>query len=335
MKKLLANLSLVLFAVLTLTLMAAGCSKKNSSTGEDGELNKAEKLVIGHNLNYFPVIVAYEKGFFKDEFGDTFQVEIPQFANGPAQNEALKTGKLDIANMGDFPAIQLWANDMDIQVISYLWYAPDGYSLVANKRSGIKTLADLKGKKIASQFGTANHKLILKFLAAQGLDTNDAEMVNLQRSEALIALKQGIIDATTLDEPSLSKTLSDDDNIVVVSTARNYDGIFTVALVRSEYAKKNPQIVSHYLKAIKKANDWIAQNADEATRIVAGFMGSDDLAGTKKTLETRNWPVAADQELIDRLNDTIKFCREYELITRDDLDAKNLVNAAYVKAAGL
>ena len=339
MKNFFRNSSLILFAVMSLSLMAMGCSakKSGSTAGEDDALNNATKLVIGHNLNYFPIIVAYEKGFFKDEFGDTLKIEIPQFANGPAQNEAVKAGRLDIANVGDLPTIQLWASDADIQVISYLWDAPDGYSLVANKKSGIKTLADLKGKKIAVQFGSNYHKLVLKFLASQGLDANDAELVNLQRSESIIAIKQGVVDATTLPEPALSKTLSEDSNIVEICTSRGYDNIFIVAFVRTEYAKKNPQIVSRYLKVIKRANDWIAKNIDEATNIVIEFMGSnaDDFEGTKKYLEDRTWLVAVDQDLIDRLDDTIKFCREYELITRDDLDAKNLVNAAYVKEAGL
>ena len=338
MKKFIKNLNLALFAVMTLslTLMAAGCSnKKSGSTGEAGSLNKAERLVIGHIPNIFPVIIAYEKGFFKDEFGDTLQIEIPHFVNGPAQNEALKAGQIDIANMGDLPAVQLWASDTDIQVISYLSDAPDAYSLVANKRSGIKTLADLKGKKIAVQIGSVGHKFALKVLATQGIDANDAELVHLQRAESVIALKQRVVDAAVLVEPVLSQILSEDDNIVEMCTSRGYDKVYNVTFVRSEYARENPQIVSRYLKAIKKANDWIAQNPDEATRIVLKFMGSDDFAGTKKSLEKNIWLVAVDQELIDRLNDTIKFCREQELITRDDLDAKNLVNDAYVKEAGI
>jgi len=333
MKKTILNLSMVLFAVMMLAL--AGCSgKKSAPVSEDRTLNNAERLVIGHNQDFFPIIVAYEKGFFKDEFGDALKIEIPNFMNGPAQNEAFKAGRIDIGNMGDLPTIQLWANGTDIQVISYLWDAPDGYSLVANKQSGIKTLADLKGKKIAVQLGSNFHKLTLKFLAAQGLTANDVEIVNLQKSEALAALKLGVVDATTLDEPTLSQTLSE-DNMVEISTSRNYDKIYTVAFVRTEYAKQNPQIVSRYLKTIKKTNDWIAQNADEATRIVNEFMGSDNIPGRKKYLESRTWPVAADQELIDSLNDTIKFSREQELITRDDLDAKNLVVDTYIKQAGL
>jgi len=333
MKKLLGNSSLILFAVMT--LMAAGCSgKKSSSTGEDGSLNNATRLAIGHNLNHFPIIVAYEKGFLQDEFGDTLKVEIAQFANGPAQNEALKAGQINIANMGDLPVIQLWANGTDIQVISYLSDSPDGYTLVANKRSGIKTLADLKGKKIATQFGSNHHKTILKFLAAHGLDANTTEIVNLQRPEARTAVQQGIVDATTFEEPVLSEALKD-DNIVKISTSRGYDKAINVTFIQTDYAKKNPQIVSRYLKVINQTNDWIAQNPDEATRIVAKYSGSDDLSGIRKFLENRNWLVAVDQVLIDSLNDTIKFCRDQELITRDDLDAKNLVVDTYVKAAGL
>jgi len=334
MNKIIRNLSLVLFAVMTLVL--AGCSnKKNESTGEDRNLNNAERLIIGHNLNYFPIIVAYEKGFFKDEFGDALKIEIPKFLNGPAQNEALKAGQIDIANMGDLPTIQLWANETSIQVISYLWDALDGYSLVANKHSGIKTVADFKGKKIATQFGSNFHKFTLKFLAAQGLSANDVEIVNLQRSEAITALKQRVVDSITLDDPLLSQILSEDDNMVEICTSRNYDKVFTITFVRTEYAKQNPQIVSRYLKTIKKANDWIAQNADEATRIVNDFMGSDNLAGTRTYLTSRTWPVGVDQALIDNLNDTIKFSRDQGLITRDDLDAKNLVVDTYAKQAGL
>jgi len=332
MKKIIRKASLVLFTVMVL----AGCSGKKSASGSGSEaLNNAERLIIGINANYFPVIVAYEKGYFRDEFGDKLKIEVPNFANGPAQNEAFQAGRLDIANVGDLPTIQLWANDTDIQVISYLWDAPDAYSLVVNKQSKIQSLADLRGKKIAVQLGSNYHKFTLKLLASQGLEINDVELVQMQRPEALIALKQGVIDAVTMPEPPLSQTLKEDSNLVEICKSGDYDKIFIVTYVRTEYAQKNPQIVSRYLKVIKKANDWIAQNADEAVRIVAKFMGSDDIEGTRTYLNTRIWPVGVDQALIDSLNDTIKFSREYELITRDDLDAKNLVVDTYVKAAGL
>jgi len=292
------------------------------------------RLAIGHNLNYFPVIVAYEKGFLRDEFGGALNIEIPYFANGPVQNEAFMAGRIDIVNAGDLPTIQLWASGVDIQVISYLWDAPAGHSLIANKRSGITTVADLKGKKITSEFGSSAYKLVLTILAARGLGASDAELIHLKRPEALIALKQGAVDAAATDEPFISEALRD-DNIAEITTSRDYGGVYCVAFVRTAYARENPHIVSRYLKVIKKANDWIVHNTAEATRIVMQFMGSGDFEGTKKYLTDRIWPVGADQGLIDRLNDTIKFCREQKLIAHYDLDAQNLVNDSYVKEAGV
>jgi len=334
MKKTMRITSAVWFVVLA--LLAVGCSgKKSDSSGNDDNLNKAERLAIGHNLYYFPVIIAYEKGFLRDELGDSIKIDIPYFSNGPAQNEAIKAGRIDIGNMGDLPTIQLWANDTDIQIISFLSIIKDGNSLVANKQSGIKTLADLKNKKIATQFGSNGHKTALRFLGSQGLNANDVDLVNLQRAESITALKLGVVDATILDVLNLAQTLSENENIIEISKSKNYDNIISVSFVRTEYAQENPKIVSGYLKALKKANDWIAKNNDEAIQIVAKFMNSNDTTGAKLYLESRIWPVAANQELIDILNDTISFCSEQGMITRNDLDAKNLVVDTYIKQAGL
>jgi sulfonate transport system substrate-binding protein len=306
---------------------------ESDSAASEAESNTATKLIVGQNLNYFPIIVAQEKGFFKEEFGDAVTVETPQFTNGPAQNEAVTAGQIDLANMGDLPTVQVWANNVDIKVISYLWDSPEGYSLVAHPDSGIETLADLKGKKVAIQFGSNFHKLLLKFLASQNLTIDDIQMTNLPKSESVTSLQEGLIDAIAIDEPALSKLKS--SGFVEVSTAEGYDRIFTVVYGRTEYLEQNPDIVARYLKVIDETNRWIAENQDESIRIVADFMGSDDLEGTKNYYESRNWLVGVDQSLIDTLNETIQFSLDEGLITRTDLKAEELVSDAYAKAAGL
>jgi sulfonate transport system substrate-binding protein len=304
-----------------------------SAATAETPLNTATKLIVGHNLNYFPIIVAQEKGFFKEEFGDAVTVETPQFTNGPAQNEAVTAGQIDLANMGDLPTIQVWANNVDIKVISYLWDSPKGYSLVAHPNSGVKTLADLKGKKIAIQFGSNYHKLLLKFLASQDLTVDDIQMTNLSKSEAVTSLQEGLIDATALDEPDLSKMKA--EGFVEVSTAEGYDRIFTVLYGRSAYLEQNPDIVARYLKVIDRTNKWIAENQEESVQIVADFMGNDDLDSTRNYYQSRNWIVGVDEGLVDTLNGTIQFSMNEGLITRTDLKAEDLVTDAYVKAAGL
>ncbi|MDR2089614.1 MAG: ABC transporter substrate-binding protein [Clostridiales Family XIII bacterium] len=322
------------------TALFSACAGNGAAPADEGTvakdeplLNTAKKLVVGHNLNYFPVIVAQEKGFFKEEFGDEVTVETPRFASGPAQNEAVTAGQLDLANMGDLPTVQVWANNVDIKVISYLWDLPKGYSMVAHPDSGIETLADIKGKRIATILGSNHHKLLLKFLASQGLTPDDIQMTNLPIGDAVTSLREGLIDAITVDEPILSQLQS--DGFVEVSTAEGYDRIFCVVYGRSAYLEQNPDIVARYLKTINKTNKWIDENPDEAVRIVAEYMGSDDLEGTKKIYQSKNWITGVDQSLIDTLNETIQFSMDEGLITRTDLNAEDLVTDEYVKAAGL
>lgn len=329
-------IAVVLLTVGMLSLF--GCAKQAGNTATApvtpaGELNTATKLVVGHNLNYFPIIVAYEKGFFKEEFGDKVEVEIPHFANGPAQNEAVTTNQIDIANMGDMPTIQVWGNGVDIQVISYLWESPKGYSMIANKKSGIQKLEDIKGKKIAIQFGSNFHKALLNIVRALGYSENDIEMLNLQKAEGVTALTQGVIDAAVLDEPQRSKLLARDD-MVEVSTTEGYDKIMVVAYGRGEYLRKNPEIVARYLKVINQTNKWIAGNLDESVQIVAKFMGSEDLEGTRKYYIDKVWKVGVDQDLVDALNNTIEFSLDQGFITKQ-LDADDLVDDTYVKLIGL
>jgi sulfonate transport system substrate-binding protein len=327
-----ALITVLLTIGLSFVLAACGGKDKPVNTPET-ELNTARKLVVGHNSNYFPVIIAEVKDFFEEEFGDEVIVETPRFVNGPAQNEAISAGQLDLANMGDMPTIQIWANNVDIKVISYLWDSPKGYSLIANKASGITNLKDIKGKKIATGLGTNNHKLILSYLDALGYQESDIEIINLKTSESIAALTSGVVDATTSDEPALSTLLARGD-IVEVATSEGYDRVYSILYGRNEYMKQNPQIVARYLKVIDRANKWIAQNVEEAVRLVARYMGSDEIDGTRKYYETKIWRVGADQALIDALDETIEF--NYRLgVIPVRLEAKNLVDDTYVKLAGL
>jgi sulfonate transport system substrate-binding protein len=328
------NTAMIVLTATVLALALIGCSnKKKLQNTQETELNTARKLVVGHNSNYFPVIIAEVRGLFKEEFGDEVVVETPRFVNGPAQNEAISAGQLDLANMGDMPTIQIWANNVDIKVISYLWDSPKGYSLIANKASGITSLGDIKGKKVGIGLGTNNHKLILSYLDALGYQESDIEIINLKSAESIAALTSGVIDATTCDEPTLSTLLSRGD-VIEVATSEGYDRVYSILYGRNEYMKKNPQIVARYLKVIDRANKWITQNAEEAVRLVANYMGSDEIDGTRKYYETKIWRVGADQALIDALDETIEF--NYRLgVIPVRLEAKNLVDDTYVKLAGL
>ena len=325
-------------------LLLAGCSGQGSGAAGSSKaaepkekLNTATKLVVGQNSNYFPLIVAEEKGWFKEEFGDAVKVELPHFANGPAQNEAISAGQLDIANMGDMPTIQAWSNGTDIKVISYLWEAPKGYSLIATKASGIAKLEDLKGKKVGVGLGTNNHKLLLKFLAAVHLTDKEVQIVNMKTADTVSALTAGSIDATLVDEPNRSNLLKL-GTTVEVADAEGYDKVMTITYGRREYLEKNPEIVARYFKVVQKAIDWIKEsdaNLDEAVKIVARVQSSNNLEATRLYYQSKVFRLGVDKALIDALDDTLRFNIEQKIVPDKGLKAADLVDDRYVKAAGL
>ena len=187
MKKRLFNKLIVAAAVLTFTIGAlTGCGAESAKAKESDELNGARTIRIADQPYYYTAKVALQKGFLAEEFGDDYKFEISLFENGTLINEAITAGEIDIAAYGDAPAIQGFANGIDVKIISTLWVSDNAYALVAGPNSGIESTADLKGKNLAFRAGTAPHQLLLKILDKEGLSESDVTLVNLQRELQLL-----------------------------------------------------------------------------------------------------------------------------------------------------
>jgi len=318
---------IIVMAMIVVVLV--GCGKSNAKTASTN-LNQAKSIRIGDQGTYFTAKVAYVKGFFKEEFGEDFEITISTFANGPASTEALTANGIDFAFFGDVPAVVGNANNNDIKVISSFWNAEEGYYLIARKDSGINTLADIKGKRIAFGAGTNSHKLILKFLKAVNLTESDVQMINLA-SNTNAALVKGDVDLITGSQPTLDTVLGQ-VNGKVVATSKGYDSCIVVALGKSEFMEANPDITARYLKVLDKTNKWMAENVDEASQIVATFTNTEK-ADARKYYDTRTWEIGFSDDLKAILADTLDFSYKQGVVTNNDV--KILYDDSYIKAAGL
>lgn len=330
----------------TIIFTLAACGKSNDNTTNsvapegsakaeqtsDSQLNQATGLKIGDQDNYLTAKVALEKGFFAEEFGEDFKVEVSSFSGGPAATEALVAGQIDLAMYADLPAVQAKANNVDIKLISKFWQADDAYSLIAGKDSGIETLEDLKGKRLAIKVGTQGHKLILNFLNSVGLSGDDVELVSLDSAESISALATGDVDGI------IGFTVDNDKNIEqtgghVVSTSEGFDNTVIYQVANHAYASQNPDIIARYLKVLDKTNQWIAENNEEAYQITADFIGT-----TPDVIEeywnTRTFAVGWDDSLLDDISATIDFAVEQKTI-ENKFDASELVDLTYLQKAGL
>lgn len=320
----------------TLIVNVTGCgSKKASETANvpAEELNKATELRIAGGNVYFPYVIALQKGFLEEELGSSVKVTATtDFGSGPAIMEAMTAGDIDIALLGDMPVIQVKANNVDVKIISSLFTSTNGYQLIAAKDSGIKSISNIKGKKVAVMSGSTNHKLLLKYLEKEHLSEEDLEIVFLKNAEQLAAFVGHNVDAAVTQVPTSTNIIKETGAYEVVN-AEGYDTILTVITGNNEYLRKNPEIVQKFLKALIKANDWTKDHLDEAVQIISEY-ADQDYDAAKLYYETRVFEFSLRQELKDGLADTINYLYNQGTIS-NKFNVNDLVDDSYLKALGI
>ena len=152
--------------------------------------------------------------------------------------------------------------------------AGDNEALVARNGSGVNTIADLKGKRIATPFASTAHYSLLAALAQNGLSPNDVQLVDLQPQAILAAWERGDIDAAytwlpTLDE--LRKTGKD----LITSRQLAKDGKPTLDLgaVSDEFAAAHPEVVDIWRQQEARALDLINDDPAAAAKAIAAEIG--------------------------------------------------------------
>ncbi len=181
----------------------AAAPEAQSEENNDSEEAEASGFV-GDGLNTATVIHAGYQGsdtlywldthfhWLEEEFApDGITVEYEQFLSGPPMIESMAADRLDIATIGDMPPINARGNGIDVKVITKVVNTPFSNSIVLPNGSEVKSIADLKGKKIATQVGSSGHHFVSLLLDREGLSLEDVELVNLSGPDQLAALENG------------------------------------------------------------------------------------------------------------------------------------------------
>jgi len=183
---------------------------------------------------------------------------------GPALNEAVASGQLDFAaGLGDLPAIVGRANGLKTKWLA-ISDVHNPIVLAVKPGSGIKTVDDLRGRRI-SQFKGTNVQLAAdRVLEAHGLTEKNIRFVNLDFANAVSALVGGSIDGSFATVEALD--LKRRGIVEVPYTTKGEDPKFSRAtglLVTEEFEAKHPELVQRVVNAYVKAAKW---GADEANR---------------------------------------------------------------------
>lgn len=321
-------------------LTACGSSDTSSSSG-----TSASKVVIGTQEMPNDEGIAKAEEYFEEEMG--VDVEITQFDSGKDVNTALASGSIDFGLVGSCPAALAISQDLGVEVIWIHEVLGPVESLVAREDTGITSVADLKGKTVATPFASTGHFSLLHALELAGLSESDVNLLDMQPSEIYAAWQNEQIDATYVWDPTLSEL----ENSVTLTTSADLAdaGYMTtnVELVRSEFAEENPDLVSAYIKAVNKASTLYKDSQDEAISIIADAMELDT-EDAKSQMSGSTWLTAEEQLGTDyfgtsdekgafaqNLYDTAAFLKDAGSITDvPELSVfEEAVNSTYIESA--
>jgi ABC-type nitrate/sulfonate/bicarbonate transport systems, periplasmic components len=148
--------------MLSLLLLLSSCGRKS---GQNKTGSESREIKIGFMPGSSPVIIAKAKGWFDQEFtAKGIKVTFYQCSYGPPMVEAFISEKIDVGLMGDQPAIVGYAQGVKFKAVASFatGYKNDG--LLVAPGSGIHSIKDLKGKKIAVPVGSLLQHLLHLYL---------------------------------------------------------------------------------------------------------------------------------------------------------------------------
>lgn len=311
---------LVLSMLLLAAMLLSACSSSDTPTQQNNETsnstvdnnepqatdnNESEnsaqkpKELKEINIGYMPdmhgatpLVIAQEKGYFEEQ---GLKPNFIKFLNGPQELQAMASGDLDVGYIG--PGAVFLAAQGQAKILM-----PDslntGDMVLTSVKTGIKTGADLKGKKVGVPKGTSGEMVLNLLLKKYNLKPSDVNIINIDVAGAVAAFTAGKVDAVAIWSPytaEIEKQLGK-ENIVALATNKDFMPEYTFPqswVANPNVLEKDEDLVIRFIKAWNKANDYRIANLDEAVKLTADFtqVPEDSL---KVQLDTTEWLKSTD-----------------------------------------
>lgn len=202
------------------------------------------------------------------------EVRWTEFPAGPQLLEGLNVGSIDFGIAGEAPPIFAQAAGADIVYVGYEPQASAGEALVVPKDSPIKSLGDLRGKKIALNKGSNVHYLLVKLLEKAGLKYGDIDAIYLAPADARAAFERGSVDAWVIWEPFLAAA-QNQTGARILADGQGLVSNHQFFLASRAYAQRRPDVVSAALEELAAVDNWAKTNLSDAATALQHEIGLD------------------------------------------------------------
>jgi taurine transport system substrate-binding protein len=269
------------------------------------------------------------------------------FGSGGDLNRAVAAGQLDFGGVGNPPATIGITQGLPYEGIFVLDELGPVESLVA--RSDIKTIADLKGKTIATPFGSTSHYELIAALAGAGVNPAEAKVLDMDPPTIFAAWSRKDIDAAYIWDPILGKMMASGGKVLMDSgtMARRGFPTWDVGVVMKGFADKHPDVVVAYLKAECQAIDYWNKNPEKAAALISKELnlpldetaremkGTDMIPCGKQVTADYLGTSGQPGKYADTLVATAKFLQSQKRLSaaKDDAVYKAFINPSYLEKA--
>jgi sulfonate transport system substrate-binding protein len=263
-------------------------------------------LKIGYQKTGLPVIAQQQKTIETAVQPLGVAVEWVEFSAGPPLVEALNVGAIHLGWTGDAPPIFGQASGAAISYVAAFPSNGRGEAIFTKPESGIKTVADLKGRKVAVGKGTSANNLVVAALEANGLQFSDIEPVYLSPADAGAAFAADKVDAWAVWDPFFAVAEVRFKPVVLVRTA-DVLKVHSYFLANRDFTADNAEVIDKTLGALKEAAAWAAANRDKVAEALHEVTGVP-LAAQKIAAERQDFGlfplsdaiIASQQQTADR-----------------------------------
>ena len=224
------------------------------------------KVRLGYQATLWgaPAIVAEEEKLFAKAGAN---VEVLRMSSGKDIRDAMVAGHTDVGSLGATPFI-VGAAKGDIVAIAMVAYAGKTLALVAGKDAGIKTVADLRGRRVGSQIGSITDHIFQNVIAVKaGLKKGDFQVFNIKFQDHVAALAARSIDAFAGVDPYPAIAEHDGLGAIVVDY-QDYDITPVLLGANRPFVKEHPEAVVQFLRGWLLAVKLFREQPDRAAEIV-------------------------------------------------------------------
>lgn len=317
-------------------LLLTGCLAGENASTTGASAPAGDTTVTIDYATYNPLsLIIKEKGWLETALQEQGkEVEWVQSAGSNKANEALRSGAIDVGSTAGSAALLARSNGSPIQVID-LYSQPEWSALVTRPDTGISSVADLAGKKVAVTKGTDPYFFLLQALEEAGVSADEVTIEQLQHADGRTALNQGTVDAWSGLDPIMASAELEDGNTLFY---RNVDfNTYGFLNATEDFIESDPEAAQTIVDVYEYARDWALENEAEAVEILADGSGIEletaQLVWDRTYLDIDNVPGERQLAVLERVGPYLVESGDVPSQEQVDTALGSIINSSFASKA--